>query len=117
MQCAGARALDASGHRKPVPGEPRWLTQTSLHGCALGTETASGLTAAPCQIYLKPLTRSNGCGPLEPYASADIGVGVQDFGPWGCPVCHWVEGIEEDKRVAQSVSDFLEHTEKHGPPE
>lgn len=35
------------------------------------------------------------CGTeLEPYASADIGVGVQDFGPWGCPQCHWVEPQE-----------------------
>ena len=34
-------------------------------------------------------------GELEPFASADIGVGVQDFGPWGCPLCHWSEGWSE----------------------
>ena len=35
------------------------------------------------------------CGtPLEPYGEVDIGVGVQQFGPWGCPACHWVEGDE-----------------------
>jgi len=33
--------------------------------------------------------------PLEPYAEADIGVGVQQFGPWGCPQCHWVESLPE----------------------
>jgi hypothetical protein len=33
----------------------------------------------------------NGCGPLEPFATADIGVGVQNFGPWGCPLCHYVD--------------------------
>ena len=32
--------------------------------------------------------------PLEPYAEADIGVGVQQFGPWGCPRCHWCEPEE-----------------------
>lgn len=37
------------------------------------------------------------CGTeLEPFASADIGVGVQDFGPWGCPSCHWVEDCEDE---------------------
>jgi hypothetical protein len=38
----------------------------------------------------------NGCGPLEPYAEADIGVGTQQFGPWGCPVCHWIEPTPEE---------------------
>jgi hypothetical protein len=28
---------------------------------------------------------------LEPYAEVDIGVGVMQGGPWGCPVCHYVE--------------------------
>ena len=33
------------------------------------------------------------CGTkCEPFATADIGVGVHDFGPWGCPACHWMEG-------------------------
>lgn len=29
--------------------------------------------------------------PLEPYAEVDIGVGVMQGGPWGCPACHWIE--------------------------
>lgn len=29
--------------------------------------------------------------PLEPYAEVDIGVGIMQGGPWGCPACHWVE--------------------------
>lgn len=32
------------------------------------------------------------CGTeCEPYAEVDIGVGVMQGGPWGCPACHWVE--------------------------
>jgi len=38
----------------------------------------------------------NGCGDLEPFAEVDIGVGVQKFGPYGCPVCHYVEPHSED---------------------
>ena len=33
--------------------------------------------------------------PLEPYAEVDIGVGVLQGGPWGCPRCHWVEPLED----------------------
>ena len=36
------------------------------------------------------------CGTeLEPYAEVDIGVGVMQGGPWGCPACHWVEPEED----------------------
>ena len=34
---------------------------------------------------------------LEPFGEVDIGVGVQQFGPWGCPVCHWYEGQTNDE--------------------
>lgn len=35
------------------------------------------------------------CGTeLEPYAEVDIGVGMLQGGPWGCPACHWVEPEE-----------------------
>lgn len=47
----------------------------------------------------------NGCGPLEPFAVADIGVGVQEFGPWGCPVCHWVEPTEGELEEAAKWED------------
>lgn len=36
------------------------------------------------------------CGTkLEPYAEVDIGVGVMQGGPWGCPECHYVEDESE----------------------
>ncbi len=36
------------------------------------------------------------CGTeLEPYAEVDIGVGVMQGGPWGCPACRWVEPEED----------------------
>jgi hypothetical protein len=31
----------------------------------------------------------------EPSGEVDIGVGIQQFGPWGCPACNWVEPIPE----------------------
>ena len=31
----------------------------------------------------------------EPYAEVDIGIGVMQGGPWGCPACHWVEPDED----------------------
>jgi hypothetical protein len=37
---------------------------------------------------------------LEPYAEVDIGVGVMQGGPWGCPVCHYVEDLEKQARDA-----------------
>lgn len=43
------------------------------------------LSSKPATI--DPRSCPNGCGPLEPYASTPIG----DFGPWGCPACHYIE--------------------------
>jgi hypothetical protein len=44
----------------------------------------------------------------EPFAEVDIGVGVQTGGPWGCPVCHWVEEGMEGLRPMNDNEDFEE---------
>ena len=42
------------------------------------------------------------CGTeLEPYAEVDIGVGMLQGGPWGCPVCHWVEPEESEPALTE----------------
>lgn len=42
------------------------------------------------------------CGTeCEPYAEVDIGVGVMQGGPWGCPACHWIEP-EEDFGISKA---------------
>jgi hypothetical protein len=44
------------------------------------------------------------CGTeCEPYAEVDIGVGVMQGGPWGCPACHWIE--PEDDPVLKELDD------------
>lgn len=44
------------------------------------------------------------CGTdCEPFAVADIGAGVQQFGPWGCPDCHWVEAYDDEPELGGTV--------------
>lgn len=43
------------------------------------------------------------CGTeLEPFGEVDIGVGVQTFGPWGCPACHWIEADEDEADLTEA---------------
>lgn len=52
----------------------------------------------------------NGCGELEPHTEVDIGVGVQTFGPWGCPVCHYIEDDQGGVMVPLGEPDTNEAT-------
>jgi len=47
------------------------------------------------------------CGTeCEPYAEVDIGVGVMQGGPWGCPACHWVESEDGGVRELEEGWDY-----------
>ena len=49
------------------------------------------------------------CGTeLEPYAEVDIGVGMLQGGPWGCPRCHWIEPEESGPTLDEMSEIFGE---------
>jgi hypothetical protein len=53
------------------------------------------------------------CGTeCEPYAEVDIGVGVMQGGPWGCPACHWVEPDEWEEYEEDGPMDLEDQLEK-----
>jgi hypothetical protein len=46
------------------------------------------------------------CGTeCEPYAEVDIGVGIMQGGPWGCPACHWIEEEEDFGEISSDEFD------------
>lgn len=74
----------------------------------------------PTSLPVDPHTCPNGCGPLEPFAEVDIGVGVMQGGPRGCPVCHWTERDDPElAALAEVNTPFPDDMEEWsaGPPD